>query len=143
MMIATPASGASPVTTDSVFWAPGDCIGACELFDVTDGGDFVAATGIATIERSPGQIAWDHDLSNAYVSEFSQNRVLIVSASREVATYATGILRPTGLLRTADDRLLVASFSNGAVGWIVSRRRVLKAGPRPDAEPSPRAEEAR
>ncbi len=112
---AGPAFGASPFTPGNVFWAPGSCPAVCELFDVTAGGDFGAADGLATINRSPGQIAWSQDLSRAYVSEFFQNQVSKISAAGEVSTFATGIIRPTGLLRRTDGHLLVASFSNGAV----------------------------
>ena len=73
------ASGASSFAPGNVFWAPGSCFAVCELFDVTAGGDFGAADGLATIDRSPGQIAWSQDLSSAHVSEFFQNRVSKIS----------------------------------------------------------------
>ena len=110
-----PGFGADTFTPGSIFWAPGDCSGACEVFDVTGGGDLGSIAGFATVERSPGQIAWSQDLGSAYISEFFQNRVSKISATGAVSLFFSGIIRPTGLLRTADNRLLAASFNHGAV----------------------------
>ena len=110
-----PVFGADTFTRGSVFWAPGDCSGACEVFDVTGGGDLGSFAGFATVDRSPGQIAWSQDLGSAYISEFFQNRVSKISATGAVSLFFSGIINPTGLLRTADNRLLAASFNHGAV----------------------------
>ncbi len=110
-----PGFGADTFTRGSVFWAPGDCSGACEVFDVTGGGDLEGAAGFAAVDRSPGQIAWSQDLSTAYITEFFQNRVSEISVTGVASPFFTGVNRPTGLLRTADNRLLVASFNDGAV----------------------------
>jgi DNA-binding beta-propeller fold protein YncE len=110
-----PGFGTETFTSGIVFWAPGDCFGACEVFDVTGGGDLGTAAGFATVDRSPGQIAWSQDLSSAYITEFSQDRVSEISTTGTVSLFFSGISRPTGLLRTADNRLLAASFNDGAV----------------------------
>jgi hypothetical protein len=110
-----PGFGEGTFTRGRVFWAPGSCSGACEIFDVTGGGDLGTAAGFATVDRSPGQIAWSQDLSSAYITEFSQDRVSEISTTGAVSLFFSGISRPTGLLRTADNRLLAASFNDGAV----------------------------
>ena len=110
-----PGFGADAFRPGSVFWAPGSCSAGCEVFDVTGGGDLGTAAGLATVERAPGQIAWSQDLGHAYITQFFQNQVSEISPTGAVSMFADGITRPTGLLRTADDRLLVASFSDGAV----------------------------
>ncbi len=114
-------------SAEQLFWVPGSCSPPCELFDVTGGGDFGTAAAFTTLDRSPGQIAWSSDLASAYVSHSSKNQVSEISAAGDLTVFATGIFRPTGLLRTADGRLLVASFAARAVFEITDGGDFLSA----------------
>jgi autotransporter-associated beta strand protein len=103
-------------------FTPGDVFAADNVaargsfFDVTAGGDFSGVTPFAMLpSRSPGQITWSADLTTAYVTQFNTGSVVAVSASGVVSTFATGIAGPTGIIRTAAGKLLVASFSTGSV----------------------------
>ena len=107
-------------TTPATF-TPGSVLAAdanapYSLMNVTGGGNFASVAPLATLTNgSIGQIAWSPDSSTAYVSEFSQNSVVAISATGVVSPFATGINNPTGLLLTSNQHLLVASYNTGNV----------------------------
>jgi hypothetical protein len=85
------------------------------MFDVTQGGDFEAASPVAVISRSPGQIAWRGWPLVGYVTQFDQDTVVRVGANGSVTGFATGIDGATGLLVDGAGRILAVSFGDGAV----------------------------
>lgn len=106
------AAGFAP---GEVYWAPGVCTPTCGMFDVTQGGDFQAASPLAVIGRSPGQIAWRGRPQVGYVTQFDQDTVVRVGATGAVTGFATGIDGATGLLVDGTGRILAVSFGDGAV----------------------------
>lgn len=113
--ISAPVACGTTFTPGHVFYAD-NASSPYRILDVTAGGNFGAAAPFTTTtNRSPGQFAWSPDLSTEYLTQFDTNSVVKISATGAVSTFATGISRPTGLIRLADGRLLAASFSSGAV----------------------------
>lgn len=110
----TPAVAAGFVPGE-VYWAPGVCASTCNMFDVTQGGDFQGASPFAVISRSPGQIAWRGRPLGGYVTQFDADTVVRVSTSGAVTGFATGIAGATGLLVDSGGRVLAVSFGDGAV----------------------------
>jgi hypothetical protein len=60
-------------------------------------------------------MTWSADYETMYISEFFMNRILSISSAGVVSTFATGISRPTGLIRLSDGRILAASFRDQVV----------------------------
>lgn len=115
--LAAAAAAQGTFTPGDVFAASNFAAASGEpLINITAGGDFGPEDVFADLPTgSNGQIAWSADLSTAYASDFGSNAVVAIDASGNVTTFATGILTPTGVLVTADGRVLAASLSGGSV----------------------------
>jgi hypothetical protein len=114
-LLAALAGEATAYTPGEVFWAPGSCESPCGVFEITNGGSLGAEALIAATTDSPGQMTWSADYETMYISEFFMNRILSISSAGVVSAFATGISRPTGLIRLSDGRILAASFRNQVV----------------------------
>jgi hypothetical protein len=122
------ADSAAAFDPGEIYWAPGDCISTCGLFDVTAGGDLQTASPLALIQRTPGQIAWDENLL-AYVTQFDSDEVVRIDASGAVVLFATGIDGATGLLLASDGRMLAVSYNDDVVYDITGGGNFSEATP--------------
>jgi hypothetical protein len=92
-----------------------------QIWNVTAGGDFTAVAPFLDLpDTEIGDMAWSLDRSVMYVSDYQSFNVWAVTAAGSVSTFATGLVTPSGLLMTADGRLLVAEFSSGTVADITA-----------------------
>ncbi len=109
-----PVFGTPTFQTGDLFWSSSTNV---KIYDVLTGGDLRSATPFATIGASGnyGQIAFSADLTTAYVTVWSANKVVAVSATGQVTDFATGIAGPTGIIRTSSGKLLVADNTNGRI----------------------------
>jgi len=114
LAVLSTCAAAQTFNPGDLFWA--SSFTPATLFNVTGGGNFGAATPLATLAgRSIGQIAWSPNRTTLYVTLFTLNRVDAVTPTGVQSVYATGLSGPTGLLTARDGRLLVANFSGGTV----------------------------
>ena len=91
-----------------MYWAPTHCLAPeCGVFEVTPGDQF-SASPVALAPGSPGPLAFAD--AGAFRSQFGPHSLLLISDGGAVSVWATAIDGATGLLWTADERLLAASY---------------------------------
>lgn len=111
-VVTSPVANAAPFAMNDLYYASNT---NGSIYNISGGGDLSGRTAFTTgAGASLGQLAWSSDLSTMYSTNFSNNRVWSVSSTGAAAVLAN-IANPTGLIRTRDNRLLVASFLNDAV----------------------------
>src|SRR5262245_39590041 len=87
------------------------------VYNVTAGGNFSGATPFATLPGTTtyGQFAWTSDLSTAYVTQYPGGTITALSSTGVATSFASGLSGPTGLILTADGRLLASEYTSGEV----------------------------
>lgn len=109
VLVGPSGAPASTFTPGDVYWAAGG-----SMLEVSGGGDLSSTPVFASTGfDGQGQIAWSADLSTAYVTNFEYDTIDAVSSTGGVASFATGVEKPTGILRTTDGRLLASTRDEG------------------------------
>jgi len=96
-----------------VFWVATAPQG--NVVNISGGGDFAGVTPLQSVGSSIGQVAWSADLSTAYITEITNDAVAFLLPDGSAGGFAVNLASPSGIVRTSDGRLLVASFDDRAV----------------------------
>jgi hypothetical protein len=110
-LVALEPPQSAALDSDAVHWVPGWCTPPRGLCEVT-AGDHLSAGPMASVDRSPGQIARAAGSGVADVTQLDAEPIVQVTSAAAASNFATGITWPTGPLPP-----LTRSGTQRAVSW--------------------------